>query len=967
MSDIIDINEKLKNKGGIIIVPPPNPSPKRVFKKKISLNQIEPYIDPGLEELLNFPVRVPHLKREIRKAQQENPIEKEIDLLKRYREKPLLFWRDELGVSIDIWRDDKPPKSWEFGDPVPLWSKQREIIQALIDYRKVSVKSGHGVGKCRGFEDYILLADGSWKKAKDLIGRTFFILSYKDGKQVVKRAWAEDNGIKKCLKISYKDGNEEIVTLNHPLWATKRKGISESARRWDKKEDGFRKAQYLEVGDCVASPIKINIEGKELLDDRMVKFLAYVIGDGCLTSQVSFSQENNKQLREFRNIVQSYNCSLTYRGGYDYQVVGRKGFFVNIVKYYGLYGKNSFDKFVPDEVMMSSDRQVVLFLSRLFSTDGWIHFKESKLNEKTNRTYKNYQIGYSSGSLLLIKQVQYLLKRLGISSTIRSRFVHWTYKEIKKSSFHHELWIANKQDILDFDKKIKIFGKEDKQLKLIEFIQDLNDKQTQKWKRRNISFGFEWNEISKIESTISPTVSIQVEDTNTFITPFSYEHNTFLMGGLTLYLGIVWHATGMTTAPTFRQVRRALWGEIHYQYNRALNPLGGKLNQTSLDLGDKWFVEGFATDKPTENITGIHEENIFVIVDEAGGVAPETFEALDALVTSESSFVIYIGNPTSSDGPFYDSFKPKSGFKNFTISCYDCPNVKHDRVIYSKLTSKKWVDEKEKKWGITSPLFLVRVKGEFADQSTDTLIPIKYIEIALNKGKEENLKLTKVLSFGLDVARQGSDNSVYGVCYEIKDRPETFFKIIDRTQRIRETVTAGKMKGIYDELVPEFKQKGSLNLYNKYKIMELEEGEGKKEKDDLQIFPPINIDEINAGGGVSDIMIEDEYPVNEINVSEPPDKSDFEAVGLFLNKRAKYYWNLKMLFEAELVIIDDEDLANELSKFRFEQLRSGKIKIVDKDEIKAELNGKSPDDAETMMLCYSEKEGRNTQDLVHFI
>jgi len=580
-NELDDLFDSLRKPRRIIKLPDSPPIPSRASYRKAKKRQRdeEPYTPPDITEMINLPLPLPTLRREAKRVESiENLIEKEVDLLKKYREKPLLFFRDELGLSIDVWREDKPPRDWAPGDPVPLWSKQREIIEALVKYRKVVVKSGHGIGK------------------------------------------------------------------------------------------------------------------------------------------------------------------------------------------------------------------------------------------------------------------------------------------------------------------------------------------------------------------------------------------TFVVGGLALYLAYVWHATGLTTAPTFRQVRRALWGEIHYLYNKAKNPLGGKINQVSLDLGDKWFVEGFATDKPMENITGVHEENIFVFVDEAGGVPPPTFDALDAILTSESSFVLYIGNPTSAEGPFFDAFKPKSGFKSFTISCYDCPNVKHDRVIYSKLTSKKWVVDKEIKWGIHSNLFKVRVAGEFPDESKDTLIPLRYLEIALRKGTEGEVVPDIITGFGLDVARQGTDSSMYGARYK-----SGFFKLIEATQKQRETATAGRMIYLYDQMIPDYKYRNINELERKAK-----KDKGEKIEDDPG-WPPINVDDIGAGGGVVDILVEEQYPVTGVNVSESPDPSDPEEAKLFLNKRAQYYWRLKILFEKEQVAIDDEDLLFELSKIRIEFLRSGKIKIVDKDVIKKELGGRSPDRAECMMLAYSNDISDVERELVRFI
>jgi hypothetical protein len=586
MGDLILIRRKGggngNGKGGGGLEPPDNPSPKRPKVMGPRDKDFEPFIkdptiDPGLLELIDLPISVPILKREIRRQEASNPIAKEISLMQRYKERPLLFWRDELGIPIDSWKHDKPPKDWKPGDPTPLWSKQRDIINAIVEHRKVAVKSGHGVGK------------------------------------------------------------------------------------------------------------------------------------------------------------------------------------------------------------------------------------------------------------------------------------------------------------------------------------------------------------------------------------------TFLAAGITLYLAYVWHATGMTTAPTFRQVRRALWGEIHYQYNRSRTPLGGKMNQVSLDLGDKWFVEGFSTDKPLDNITGIHEENIFVIVDEAGGVVPTTFEALDALLTSESTFVLYIGNPVDPTGAFADVFKPNSGFKTFTLSCYDSPNVKHDRIIYPKLTVKKWVDDKVRKWGADSNLFRVRVLGEFPEESKDTLIPIRYIEKALEKGREGVFTADRIYAFGLDVARQGSDSTTYGVRYK-----SGLFKLHESTQKKRETETAGKMIDIYNGFIPEFKYRNLNELDKRLK------GEVKEETEEA-FFPPINVDDIGVGGGVVDILLEEEYPVNGVNVGEAPDPSDPDEAKLFLNKRAQYYWNLKMLFEKGLVAIDDDELAFELSKIKIEFLRSGKIKIIDKEIIKKELAGRSPDKAECMMLAFSMDYADVERELVRFL
>ena len=240
---------------------------------------------------------------------------------------------------------------------------------------------------------------------------------------------------------------------------------------------------------------------------------------------------------------------------------------------------------------------------------------------------------------------------------------------------------------------------------------------------------------------------------------------SFLLARLVLYLAYAWHALGITTAPTFRQVKRVLWGEIHDAYNNAPKKLGGKLTQTSLELGDKWFVEGFSTKDPAANIAGFHEETVFVAIDEAGGVDSIVFDVIEGILSSPNSFVILIGNPLDEKGKFAeifqgfedrDGFNEKSGYYCITINCYDTPNVKHGINLYPKLCDKDWPDKMAEKWGKDSNLFRVKVLGQFPVDGGDVLIPFKYVQRAFDAYEDYDASKTDpVITMGVDVARFG--------------------------------------------------------------------------------------------------------------------------------------------------------------------------------------------------------------------
>ena len=76
---------------------------------------------------------------------------------------------------------------------------------------------------------------------------------------------------------------------------------------------------------------------------------------------------------------------------------------------HGIWGKRSEDKFVPEAIFGLGDRDIARFLGILFACDGHIY-----------ATDRLRQIGYSTISERLARDVQHLLLRLGIVSCIRT-------------------------------------------------------------------------------------------------------------------------------------------------------------------------------------------------------------------------------------------------------------------------------------------------------------------------------------------------------------------------------------------------------------------------------------------------------------------------------------------------------------------------------------------------------------------
>ena len=359
----------------------------------------------------------------------------------------------------------------------------------------------------------------------------------------------------------------------------------------------------------------------------------------------------------------------------------------------------------------------------------------------------------------------------------------------------------------------------------------------------------------------------------------------------------------VTTAPTFRQVRNVLWQEMRRAYRGALVPLGGHLNQTDLRLDDGWFAFGLTADD-SDAFQGLHAEHLMVIVDEAAGLPPAIWTAIEGLLTSAHVRLLAIGNPTDPSGPFYDMFR-QPGIAKVHISAFDTPNVQAGETIIPGLVTTEWVEERKQIWGEGSPLYQSRVLGEFPDAGTDTLIPLSWVEAA----QQRELPAGKPKELGVDVARFGDDETVIAL------REGSRVRIVERTRKHDTMDATGRVTR---------------------QLSETGAGIAK-------------VDVIGIGSGVVDRGRETGKPFAGFNVGSRA--ADNER---FANARAEWYWGLRERFEQGDIDLDpaDEELAGQLTGLRYEITSRGQIKIESKDDSK-KRGVPSPDLADAVMLAYA--------------
>jgi hypothetical protein len=312
---------------------------------------------------------------------------------------------------------------------------------------------------------------------------------------------------------------------------------------------------------------------------------------------------------------------------------------------------------------------------------------------------------------------------------------------------------------------------------------------------------------------------------------------------------------------------------------------------------------------------GIHAKYVLVVLDEACGIPQWLWNAVDTLVTNEFSRVLAIGNPDDPASHFAMVCEdPRQGWNVIHIGVEHLPwNTGEDQepnfpeYLNAVLTGPTWVEERKKRWGEASPLYVSKVLGRFPEVSDDTLISPKWVRMA----RERELPGLGAGRYGGDVARMGKDETVV---YRNRDG---VIRECYRAGKQDTTATIGAFAGILT------KHHGECDM---------------------------TIDSGGLGVGVYDQLRAQGHPVY------PFDGGAKARDPLrFGNRRAEAYWEFKDAIEDEEGKIDldmlDDDLASQLMSIKWKRDLRGRIFIESKEDMR-KRGLPSPDRADACVMSH---------------
>lgn len=301
-----------------------------------------------------------------------------------------------------------------------------------------------GIGKCVAGNTEVILSDGTVDTIARIVktGKSVSVMALNErtGKFIPTQLggmW--NNGIKDCWRVRTRTGRTISTTANH-LYLT---------------PDGWKKLEDLKPGDLIATPRHLPVFGTDRMNSDEVKYLAYMIAEGCcvyhrkageLTGMTAcaFTNADPIIVRDFKRTCRRLDIGYRDQGLYSLGLRGKPA--REILRRHGVLGCSAKTKLIPSAVFRAPKDQVALFLRLLFSCDGSIFGMKHRpglLRIELTLTNKK-----------LVKQVAHLLTRFGVVS-------HVCRKDATLNGVKFPAWrlsIGDQSSVNRYLRRINFFG-----------------------------------------------------------------------------------------------------------------------------------------------------------------------------------------------------------------------------------------------------------------------------------------------------------------------------------------------------------------------------------------------------------------------------------------------------------------------------------------------------------------------------
>jgi hypothetical protein len=317
---------------------------------------------------------------------------------------------------------------------------------------------------------------------------------------------------------------------------------------------------------------------------------------------------------------------------------------------------------------------------------------------------------------------------------------------------------------------------------------------------------------------------------------------------------------------------------------------------------------------------GAHGDHILVVFDEAKTIPAATFDALEGAMASGECYALAISTPGEPQGRFYEIQRRAPGTENWWVRHVTC-----DETIAAGRMNPHYPAECEALWhGTESSAYQNRVLGEFASSDEEEVIPLAWVEAAMERWEIWRKSGTQLLltCVGVDVARSGEDKTVIAL----------------RSGNVIMSLIYGEAK---QDTMATARQVARILAHNPgaYAM----------------------VDVVGIGAGVVDRLRELRrqdgvpYRVDAFNAGVSTKLLDISGEFGFTNCRSAAWWSMRELLDPAnghyIALPKDDLLIGDLTAPHWHTGLGGRLQIESKDQVKKRL-GRSTDCGDAVVMSF---------------